>query len=521
MKHRSSGRRRTVEQEQERESRLQLALAWKSWPLQSSAEDLGEDLLFQIYADGNFTGLSFYVQLKSTTNLDALVPKRRKDSVAYTFEVKDLRHWEDSVPPVVLVIWDVEKKAGVWHDVPEVLKALDKKGKAWRSKKTVRVVLPMRRTTDDAGREALRVTIAHLALPVLSHGKTTTIKPTFTFPKTPEGQALFAALRRTIDEGDGGVTIPRENITKFRMSDWWERAYGVRIPDFVTISPSKSSITLPLRLQAVSPQRSASINLALNRMKAGLKRATFETPEASPLRVRLVLHEPDGDEAKIDLKVAFEHPCDGVEDSLSLTRFLLVARQGGTIQLALQDGTVLGEPTLNLDSGQTLDDFLWWENVLQKLSYIQSRVGRFGRFPVKKLTNKDIPTIERMNTILQTGQLKARISWSFTLSERPTLPERDDSKPATLSISANPFGEVKLLGVRIPLGEVAIDFLDPGALLDQTRAIPVGTTESTVVAVKDTPVVLRYLDWVSPKNGPEPVPEILKKTSRKKKASKD
>lgn len=521
MSHRSAGRRRTVEQEQERESRLQLALAWKSWPLQSSVEDLGEDLLFQIYADGNFTGLSFYVQLKSTADLDGLVPKRRQDSIAYTVETKDLRHWEDSVPPVVLLIWDVQKKSGVWHDVPEILKALDKKGKSWRSKKTVRVILPRKRTTDDAGRDALRATLAHLALPVLARGKTTTIKPTFTFPKTPEGRALFAALRRTIDEGDGGVTIPRENITKFRMSDWWERAHGVRIPDFVTITPSKSSITLPLRLQAVSPQRSASIDLALNRTKAGLKRATFETPEASPLRVRLVLHEPEGDEARIDLKVAFEHPCDGVEDSLSLTRFLVVARQGGTIQLALHDGTVLGEPTLNLDSGQTLDDFLWWEKVLQKLTYIQSRVGRFGRFSVKKLTNKDIPTIERLQSILQTGQLKARMSWSFTLSSRPAFPEGDDSKPATLSTSVNPFGEEKLLGVKIPLGEVVIDFLEPAALLDQMKAIPVGANKSIVVAVKDTPVVQRYLDWISPKSGPERVPEVRKKKIRKNKASKD
>lgn len=334
MKHRSSGRRRTVEQEQERESRLQLALAWKSWPLQSSAEDLGEDLLFQIYADGNFTGLSFYVQLKSTTSLDALVPKRRQDSVAYTFETKDLRHWEDSVPPVVLVIWDVQKKAGVWHDVPEVLKALDKKGKAWRSKKTVRVQLPRKHTTDEGGRDVLRARLAHLALPVLSHGRTTRITPTFSFPKTPEGEALLAALRRTIDEGDGTVTIPRENITEFRMSDWWERAYGVRVPDFVTISPSKSSITLPLRLQAVGADRTESISLDLRRTKAGRKQATFETADgATPVQARLVLHVPGEGDAKLELKVSFEHPCESVEDSLSLTRFLIVVRQGGTVQL--------------------------------------------------------------------------------------------------------------------------------------------------------------------------------------------
>lgn len=517
--HRSAGRRRTVEQEQERESRLQLALAWKSWPLQSSVEDLGEDLLFQVYADGNFTGLSFYVQLKSTTSLDALVPKRRTDSVAYTFETKDLRHWEDSVPPVVLVIWDVQKKIGVWHDVPEVLKSLDKSGKSWRSKKTVRVLLPRKRTTGDAGRDALRGTLAHLALPVLSHGKTTTITPTFSFPKTPEGRALLEALRTTLDEG-GSVTIPQENIAEFRMSDWWERAYGVRVPEFVTISSSAASITLPLRLQAVGADRTESISLDLRRTKAGRKRATFETVDGvTPVRAKLVLHVPGEDEAeaKLELKVAFEHPCESVDDSLCLTRFLVVARQGGAIRLVLPNGAALGELKLDLGERLSLNNLVRWERVLLKLSYIQPRVDRFGRFSVTKLSNRDIPTIERLHTILQKGTLSGRMSFGTTFSKPPTLPEhKDATKPEALTIKINPFGEEKLLGVRVPLGEVLVEFQEPEALLGQMRAVAAGRRKSLRVSVKDTPVVRHYLDWVLPKNGPERIPKVVKRRKAKK-----
>lgn len=51
--------RRAPEHEQDWVSRHQLALCWREWPQQSKVEDLGEDLHFQIYAEGKSTGLSF------------------------------------------------------------------------------------------------------------------------------------------------------------------------------------------------------------------------------------------------------------------------------------------------------------------------------------------------------------------------------------------------------------------------------------------------------------------------------
>jgi Domain of unknown function (DUF4365) len=224
---RASGKRRTDEQRQERKSRHQLADCWVDWPLQSAAEDLGEDLLFQIYADGNYTGLSFYVQLKSTTKIDLLAQRKSPKAITYRFDTKDLLHWENSVPPVVLLVWDVEKQHGHWLDVPAALKAVDADKKSWRSKKSVAVKIPRVHTTDTTGREVLRSTLAHLAYPMLASGRSIKITPTFSFPKTGAGKTLAEKLRKTIEEG-GTTTIDGKYIKAFRMSSWWERAFGVR-----------------------------------------------------------------------------------------------------------------------------------------------------------------------------------------------------------------------------------------------------------------------------------------------------
>lgn len=514
-KHRSSGRRRTVEQEQERESRLQLALAWKSWPLQSSAEDLGEDLLFQIYADGNFTGLSFYVQLKSTTSLDALVPKRRQDSVAYSFEVKDLLHWEGSNPPVVLVVWDVKTMAGVWQDVPDAVKQLDKQDKTWRTRKSARVLLSMKHTTDQKGQNALRATVAHHTLPMLARGKEVLVTPSFAFPKTPAGKAAFAALQQTIDEG-GTVTIGKEYLTGIRMSDWWERACGVTNAESITFTSRVEPFSLTMRLQAVGPARTESVNIELRKTRAGLKRTTFESTDTSgPVKMSLVLHEK---ERRLESKLNFSFPCKTVNDSLQLARLLIAHKQGGKLQLLMPDGQAVGEAKLDPSAGRPLDELLRWEKVLQKLSFIQGRIARFGTFDVRRLKDRDVPTINRLHEILASGTFRTRMHFSVTVTRPPTVPSASKNKKVPpVTVRVNPFGEQKLLGIRIPLGEVSLMFLEPDEMLTQMRSAHATPEHPATIAVQNTPVVQHFHDWEPTKSGPEKVPRPTPSTRRKKK----
>lgn len=71
-------RRFSREQQQENRSRRQVAerldeIGWSPSPLET---DMGEDLHVRIYEGGQSTGLSFYVQLKSTADSAKLKRKR-------------------------------------------------------------------------------------------------------------------------------------------------------------------------------------------------------------------------------------------------------------------------------------------------------------------------------------------------------------------------------------------------------------------------------------------------------------
>lgn len=515
--HRSAGRRRSHELEQERVSKKQLADAWDPpWIVSGVDPDLGEDLLVRIYDDGGSTGLSFYVQLKSTTNLDALVPKRRKDSVAYTFEVKDLLHWEGSNPPVVLVVWDVKTMAGVWQDVPEVLKALDKRDKTWRTRKSARVLLSMKHTTDQKGQNALRSAVAHHTLPMLARGKDVLVTPSFSFPKTPAGKAAFSALQQTIDEG-GTVPIGKEYLTGIRMSDWWERACGVMNAESITFTSRVEPFSLTMRLQAAGPARTESVDIELRKTSAGLKRTTFESTDTSgPVKMSLVLHEK---ERRLESKLNFSFPCKTVGDSLQLARLLIAHKQGGKLQLLMPGGQAVGEARLDPSAGRPLDELLRWEKVLQKLSFIQGRIARFGTFDVRRLKDRDVPTINRLHEILASGTLRARMDLSITVTRPPRVrsESKERKKAAVVTGRTNSFGEQKLLGVRIPLGEVSVEFLKPAEMLDQARSVHATPEHPATIAVQNTPVVQHFHDWEPTKSGPEKVPRPTPSTRRKRK----
>lgn len=518
----SPRRRRTAQQQQERKSRLQIAESWEDWPLQSNVEDLGEDLMFQVYSDGMFSGLSFYVQLKSTKAIKKLTPKRRSDVVAYSFETKDLLHWEASATPVVLVVWDVATKDGVWELVPDALKALDASGADWRSRKSVRVLIQKSHTTDVAGREMLRHKLAYFVLPVLSRGKVVTISPTFTFPNTDKGRAAMRALRRTIEEG-GRVTVKGEHIKAWRMSDWWERAFGSRLPDSVVISSSRSERTLPVSVHVICPERTESLAVELVRVKAGNRQLTFKTKDRHhPVRMTLVVHDARDGEARVEVRFSLRHRGRTIPECLQLTRLLIAAKEGGDVQMTLPGGAVLGQPGMTLPVERALDELRRWEGVLSQLSYIQSRIARFGTMSLKKLPDCSLEQVERLYSIVRFGSLQARMNFSGTRDTSSKSRLRLVRAGAPLSIEVDPFGHEELLGVRFPLGRVRIDFIEPDSLVQQLKSPSAG------FSVEDTPVVRHYLDWKPPGVGPAGTPDATaarkaiarKSTDKRRKALK-
>ncbi|HRI72449.1 MAG TPA: DUF4365 domain-containing protein, partial [Polyangium sp.] len=99
-------------QEAESKADFLKRLAKLGWNALEPAKDLGEDYLVQIYDDGVSSGLSFYVQLKSIRDAEKHKGKRAPNELRYSLEVKDIEHWEAQSPPVVLVVWDLDKQVG-------------------------------------------------------------------------------------------------------------------------------------------------------------------------------------------------------------------------------------------------------------------------------------------------------------------------------------------------------------------------------------------------------------------------
>src|SRR4051812_20106180 len=86
--------------EQEELSRIQFSerlLLYGSW-LTDKIKDLGEDMLVRIYEERVWSGISFFVQLKSTQDVESLIVQ--DGFVSYPFKVKDLKHWSASGVPV-------------------------------------------------------------------------------------------------------------------------------------------------------------------------------------------------------------------------------------------------------------------------------------------------------------------------------------------------------------------------------------------------------------------------------------
>src|SRR5512145_530876 len=109
-----SRRRSSIQVEQEQRSRHQLAERFSDfgWHFTSPSPDLGEDFIVEVYHEGKNTGVMFYIQEKSITNLEK---RRTKDNcLVYTLKVNDLKHWENFSLPVVIVIWDINLREGKW-----------------------------------------------------------------------------------------------------------------------------------------------------------------------------------------------------------------------------------------------------------------------------------------------------------------------------------------------------------------------------------------------------------------------
>lgn len=212
----STAVRYTPQKKQELRSRHQLAdrLTEFGW-VPVVPEDLGEDFIVHIYHEGRATGVNFFVQLKSVTNLNG---RRKGDFLPYSsFEVKDLLHWEQFTLPVVLIVWDVKLREGRWALVEDVIKQLDKDNSSWRQQKTKTVQIPWQNNFLEVSLVSLRHRIGEIFFPQIFKDKSFEFNGKVIFPNSEEGKKELQAFENAIKDGDPGswnaqLEIPKELV---------------------------------------------------------------------------------------------------------------------------------------------------------------------------------------------------------------------------------------------------------------------------------------------------------------------
>jgi hypothetical protein len=495
-KDRTPGRRLSKEQEQENRSRHQLCdhLAELGWLTSRVETDMGEDLLVQIFNSGETTGLSFYMQLKSSANTEKL--KRKKSpTLGYRLEVKDIEHWEKQTTLVVLVVWDVKKREGWWRSIPEIIQDLDEAAEGWRKKKTATVTVPLVNCTDRAGTARLRRCIADHNVVLASSSTEENIG--FVFETTEAGLAAFRQLVRAIDF-DEPLTLEGKHAPKIRFPEWHRRLYGhaplVELTRLEKGRATPAKQNLILRVEVDSPEGHAEYPYVEMRFVAqGRKRMVLTNEhQALPLVFRIEMTDD------IDT-IGFWRERFGrtVYEARDATVFLLAATApGAVVRIShLPTGNEIGSiPFSRTSPPYDVQALRSLRETLDKLCYVQQRVAHVGAFRMPDdgvLSPDEIKAIDSLFGICRSGQTDTTMALSFEIPpgfKEPPVPTIRHRERAA-----------RLLGVRIPLGDVWVKVLDLPRFIDAVRSAvdKANTTKrSALVELEDLRVRLEYLDWL-------------------------
>jgi hypothetical protein len=398
-------RRYSRQQQMEKRSVHQFSdhLSEFGWLVDPIPTDLGEDVRVRIYDEGNFSGISFDVQIKSTEDLHALIVKG--DDISYRkVKVGNLLDWEQSATPVVFVVWDIESKTGVWVNVTDVISELDLNNANWRYQKTTRVRIPSSNMLDAEGLKRLRRELARYYYLTIYRDRPLETKVRGRVPNTPEGLAVLDAFERSWTKGDPVDVSGR--FLEIEFSEWYTRLRGGGLTltneSRLKLGTVASGHIIPTRFDLIAEGDTASLPyVEMKNVKQGFDESTA-TNEHQPISVHITMIV---NSAKRNMTINFRSGTPGadVRDARDALLFLTAASKDGILRIT------------NLDTNQSVDlkalevqasapdpEFM---NLVEKLCLIQ---GNFGcRLTLKdwSISNSDEKVINDLVTIFETGQL--------------------------------------------------------------------------------------------------------------------
>jgi hypothetical protein len=460
---------------QEDRSRNQIgdAFAAVGWAVDSFGRDLGEDLIVRIYhADEKPTGLTFYVQLKSTPDLSSHA--LQNGDFSYEFEIGKMLDWSRSPVPVCLVLWDVTQLGGRWVMVSDATTALDEaekfskrraNAKPWRSRpprSKVSVLLPQQNDFSAEGFMKLKAKSLQTFAPVLE--KTSdSMRLDFRFDSTPRGQEEQAAWNSFVETGKP-VRLTAASVRAVLFEPYIVRLYD--IPDFtpegmIEIGPQKLDGEMTVRLDCfASDGRSASWPyLEFRPVRGGTREMLFSNQHQNvPVHFDwLVQSEGRG-------QWSWKVP--GLKCSVRAVReameFMDVLSVGGKLRLSwlssLPDGTIPPSSTIQVspyvnEKAVSLCDPRF-RDLLDKLCRIEIGFDRTLLIEGWKVDVKEISTIEELDAILATGRLTStgQVNLEMKKGGLPLLLEIAKRDQPMLIRHLWPETFYSLLGERIDVG---------------------------------------------------------------------
>lgn len=498
-------RRSSIQLEQEKKSRLQLEerLSDFGWHLATPSPDLGEDFIVQIYHEGQNTGVNFYIQEKSVTNLEN---RRTKDNnLVYTLKVKDLKHWENFSLPVVIFVWDVILREGRWALVKELISSLNTKNPKWRKNKSdVQVYIPWKNDTNDESLKRLKIEIGKQVYPLISLGKDLSLTLKLAFPKTPEGMKLQKAFDLHIKEGEP-VTLRGDVIQELKFSDWWETWFGgfdIKNAE-IKIGENSPDRRIPVSIKIISAKgKTVSLsNLEFKPVRIGTELIKFSNEHTScPLSLTISMRR-NGKESHGNINCVFREIGGDPHDMLGYLEFIMAMGLGGKIRVDFHDVNQSTSADFPATNQEIIDSEFY--NLIRKLCVIQDKTGVFLTVPSKGISGKDVEAIRELFDIVDGGVVTYEdMVMSLGLKSealKMLLSEHKEKKPIHLQFTFQG-SYVELFGKKIETGPMvreATGFIEMNAIkLEEaiSKMSPDDVLDIKLVNVNGTETML---DWYS------------------------
>ena len=245
-------KRVSSQQQQELISRPQVKefLTSKGYIVSDIEPDLGEDFLVRIFDNGKDSGLAFYIQLKSTSNVKSKLLK--SGNISFPFEVKDIEHWRYKAIPVLLLIWDVNEKQGWYAWVDDVLKQLGN-NENWEQQEKVNVHFQKSNQLDDDQLLLIRYKLANIFVSTQLKDSDFIVKSRFSFPNSDDGISCLSELQNFFAKGKP-CEIKGEFISEFSLPEIFYDYYGDSIKKIkqLSLTTKRSDNYTPFKLEFIS-----------------------------------------------------------------------------------------------------------------------------------------------------------------------------------------------------------------------------------------------------------------------------